>query len=58
MAVVQVNIHERANRDLIQEVEAQFTPTFVLFDRTGRVVWRAVGSLEAAEVKQQVARLD
>jgi len=55
--VIQVNIQDRQNREFIRELGAQFTPTFVLFDTSGQEVWRAVGRIDAAEVRSQVQAL-
>jgi thiol-disulfide isomerase/thioredoxin len=55
--VVQVNIRDQASRSLIDRLDAQFTPTFVLFDAGGEEVWRSVGNINAAEVQGQVEAL-
>jgi thioredoxin-like negative regulator of GroEL len=56
VAIVQINIHRRANRDLVDRLGVRFTPTFVLFD-DGREVWRATGVPDAAAVRAQVEAL-
>jgi thioredoxin-related protein len=55
--VLQVNIHDRENRALTDRLDAQFTPTFLLFDAAGKEVWRSVGQIDPDEVKGQVENL-
>jgi thioredoxin-related protein len=55
--VARLNIHDAAAADLLQQLNFRFTPTFILFDETGREVWRAVGSLSPDEVNQQIHTL-
>ena len=55
--VLQVNIQDQESKSLIERLEAQFTPTFILFDSDGQERWRAVGQLDAEEVKAQVEAL-
>ncbi|UCG24436.1 MAG: thioredoxin family protein [Chloroflexota bacterium] len=56
--VLQVNVHDRENRALIERLDAQFTPTFLLFDAFGQEVWRSVGQIDADEVKGRVETLE
>jgi thioredoxin-related protein len=55
--VVRLNIHDAAAADLLQQLNFRFTPTFILFDGSGREVWRTVGPISAEEVQQQAAQL-
>ncbi len=55
--VVQINIQSDANRDMVERLNARFTPTFVLFDARGQEVWRSVGSINPAEARAQVETL-
>ena len=55
--VLQVNIQQRENRALTERLDAQFTPTFVLFDASGQEVWRSVGQVDADDVRERVAAL-
>ena len=55
--VVRLNIHNAEAADLLQQLDFRFTPTFILFDETGREVWRSVGSLPPDEVNQQLSAL-
>ncbi len=55
--VVQVNIQDRSNQELIERLDARFTPTFVLFDAGGEEVWRSVGAIQADEARAQVEAL-
>ena len=56
--VMQLNIHQQANEQLIRQIDAQFTPTFVLLDESGAEVWRQVGVIDANEARRQVERID
>ena len=56
--VLQVNIQDHENRALTNRLQASFTPTFILFDAAGQEVWRSVGQINAAEVKEQVEALE
>ena len=40
---------------MIAQIGFRFTPTFVLYDESGQEIWRASGSLDAAEVRRQLA---
>lgn len=55
--VIQVNIQDRESRVFVEDLEAQFTPTFILFDASGQEVWRSVGRIDAAEVRSRVEAL-
>jgi len=57
VVILQVDVNRGENRPLIEEYSGQFTPTFVLFDSLGKEVWRGSGSINALEVRQQVATL-
>ena len=57
LPVLQVNIQQRENRALTERLDAQFTPTFVLFDASGQEVWRSVGQVDADDVRERVAAL-
>jgi thioredoxin-related protein len=52
--VIQLNVHDGDARELIARLDFRFTPTFILFDKGGREVWRKVGSIDADEVQEQV----
>lgn len=56
--VLQLNIHQKENSSIIRQLDAQFTPTFVLFDRSGTEVWRQVGIINAEEARLQVTQLN
>ena len=56
--ILQLNIHQPANERLIKQLDAQFTPTFVLLDKSGDEIWRQVGAIDANEARQQVALLE
>ncbi|MCB9445870.1 MAG: thioredoxin family protein [Ardenticatenaceae bacterium] len=52
--VVRLNIHDAAAANLLQQLGFRFTPTFILFDKSGNEVWRAVGVLSPDQINQQV----
>ena len=54
VAVLQININNRENRALAEDLDALFTPTFILFNQEGQESWRSVGSIDADEVSGQV----
>jgi thioredoxin-related protein len=51
LQVVSVDVQSGLGRELTQEY-GKFTPTFVLFDPQGEELWRMVGSLDPAQVRQ------
>jgi thioredoxin-related protein len=51
---VRLNIHDAAAADLLQQLDFRFTPTFILFDESGRERWRTVGTLSPEEVNRQI----
>ena len=53
--VVQIDVHRKENRSLIERIGFRFTPTFVLYDEDGEEVWRASGALNADEVRRLLA---
>ena len=56
--VMQLNIHQEANEIIIKQLDAQFTPTFVLLDESGTEVWRQVGAIDENEVRRQVSNIE
>lgn len=55
--VLQINVHRKENRSLIERIGFRFTPTFILYDAGGQEIWRASGGLNGAEVRRQLAAL-
>lgn len=55
--VIQIDIHRKENRPLINDLGVQFTPTFVILNQDGQEVWRSVGSIDAREAHAQVEAL-
>lgn len=51
LTVVRLDVASAAGRQLGGELDLRATPTFILFDRYGREIWRTVGELDAAEVR-------
>jgi thioredoxin-related protein len=54
---VRLNIHDTAAAGLLQQLDFRFTPTFILFDESGREVWRTIGALSPDEVNRQINTL-
>jgi thiol-disulfide isomerase/thioredoxin len=52
LVVLRLNLQEAAGRKLASRFGAVFTPTFVLLDGAGQILWRGVGALDPAEVEQ------
>jgi len=57
VVVVEVDIHRKHNKALVERLAVRFTPTFVLLDEEGTEVWRQVGQIDVAAVREKVARL-
>lgn len=55
--VIQIDLHQKENRSLIERIGFHFTPTFVLYDESGQEIWRASGGLNADEVRRQLASI-
>lgn len=53
LEVINVDVQSALGRELVREYGA-FTPTFVLFDKNGQELWRAVGVLEPEKVRNQL----
>ena len=56
--VVRVNVHDRENRPLLTRLGFRVTPTFILFDGSGREAWRTTGIINPAEANRIVDSLD
>jgi thioredoxin-like negative regulator of GroEL len=52
--VARLNVMERENRALIARLGVRVVPTYVLLDRNGREIWRAVGVINADAARQAV----
>ena len=53
LRVISVDVQSTLGRELAREY-GNFTPTFVFFDGQGQEMWRAVGKLEADQVRQSL----
>ena len=53
LQVISVDVQSVLGRELGREY-GNFTPTFVFFDEQGQELWRAVGTLDADEVRQSM----
>lgn len=52
LTVVRIDVASTAGQDLSQQLNLQYTPTFILFDMQGNEIWRMVGGLDEAEVRR------
>ncbi len=53
LTVVSVDVQSQLGRELAREY-GSFTPTFVFLDADGVEVWRAIGSLNPEDVRQEL----
>jgi thiol-disulfide isomerase/thioredoxin len=57
VVVLEVDIHRKDNKALVERFAVRFTPTFVLLDGDGSEVWRQVGQIDVASVREKAAQL-
>jgi thioredoxin-related protein len=50
LKVMRVDVQDPSAQPWLDRFAFRATPTFVLLDGQGRVVWHSVGSIEAAQV--------
>jgi thiol-disulfide isomerase/thioredoxin len=55
LVVRRVDIRSPEGRQLAREHRIEYTPTFILFDATGREQWRGAGGLDADRVRAVLA---
>lgn len=55
LLVIRLNVQEEVGRELAPRYGFQYTPTFIFFDREGKEIWRAVGSLDVERIRQSLA---
>ena len=58
LIVQRVDIQSVEGRHLMEQYQIEFTPTFILFDRAGKELWRGAGKLDAAAVRSFVEKRD
>jgi len=51
MEVLRVDIHTEVGRVIANELDFQYTPTFIFFDETGNELWREVGGLTTTRIR-------
>lgn len=56
LSVVRLDMASATGQRLSAQLNAHFTPTFILFDAEGREIWRAVGELNAAAVRDALSK--
>ncbi len=54
MLVLRVNIQEEAGKELGPYYNFEYTPTFIFFNGEGQEVWRSVGSLDEARLRESL----
>jgi thioredoxin-related protein len=52
--VIRLNVQENVGRELAPVYGFSFTPTFILFDATGKELWREVGGLDVQRVYESL----
>ena len=52
--IIRINAQESVGRELAPVYKFGYTPTFILFDSDGRELWREVGGLDAARVRESL----
>ncbi|HEY6073215.1 MAG TPA: thioredoxin family protein [Anaerolineales bacterium] len=52
--IIRINAQETAGRELAPVYKFGYTPTFILFDAEGNELWREVGGLDAARVRDSL----
>lgn len=54
LEVIRVNVQDPAGKELAGRFGFEWTPTFLLFDGQGNLVWRAVGRIEPEAIERQL----
>ena len=49
-----MNVQDPVGRKAASRFGLRFTPTFVLFDESGRELWRTMGALDPQMVRQSL----
>ncbi len=57
LVVIRVNVQDPAGKELARRFGFEWTPTFLLFDSQGNLVWRAVGRIEPEDIAQRLKDL-
>ena len=57
LVVVRVDIQSPLGKQLSRQYGTQYTPTFILFNAQAEEVWRSIGSLDEAIIRQQIQSL-
>jgi hypothetical protein len=55
LSVFRINVQDEEFRPLLERFNFQFTPTFILLDSAGQVIWRKVGSISAGSVRRALS---
>ena len=57
LEVIHLNIQDAAGAKLAEEFGAQYTPTFLLFDSQGELLFRVVGAIDPSQVREAIDAL-
>jgi thioredoxin-related protein len=52
--IIRLNIQEPVGREMADNYDFQYTPTFIFFDENGNEVWREVGGLDVEHVRESL----
>jgi thioredoxin-related protein len=52
--IIRLNIQEPVGREMADNYDFQYTPTFIFFDENGNEVWREVGALDVEHVRESL----
>lgn len=56
--MVRLNIHDEGVRQILTRLDFRFTPTFILFDRSGQESWRSIGSISTETIRMEIDNID
>ena len=56
LVVIRLDIHTTVGKQIAEEYDFQYTPTFILFNGFGEEVWRTVGSIDESRLAEFLER--
>lgn len=56
LRVLRVDVQQPVGRQLAPVYDFEYTPTFIFFDGQGHEVWRSIGEIDAARVRDSVTQ--
>ena len=54
LTVIHIDIFDPIGKELGKHFNFKYTPTFILFNSDGKELWRTIGSINPAEVRQSL----